>query len=202
MNNATSFWGTAGTCPGNNASPSTTATTCNGDGNGQILPNAATSNEIFRFWQHLANAALIEGTYNGVANSATTSSNITSIGSNVPRGRMSNSGWSLEYQGTYTIANTTLFEGNYGNVFYFGKQAGGWVTIDPILKPEEAWNIDTKMDDGKPATGSVVTREDSGAATTTSCSNMAASAVASLAASEYSVANTGVYCAFIFKNFM
>jgi hypothetical protein len=29
--------------------------------------------------------------------------------------------------------------------------------IDPVLKPEEAWNIDTKIDDGKPGTGTVTT---------------------------------------------
>jgi hypothetical protein len=26
----------------------------------------------------------------------------------------------------------------------------------PVFKPEEAWNIDTKMDDGKPASGKII----------------------------------------------
>lgn len=198
INNATSFWGTAGTCPGNSASPSTTAATCNGDGDGLIMPNAANSNEEFRFWQHLANAGLIEGSYNGVANSTTASSNITLIGTNVPKSKMSSGGWSVENQSVYPISSTILFEGNYGNVLYFGSQATSWVTINSILKPEEAWNIDTKMDDGKPATGTIRTLEGfAGTSVSTGCSDTAASTTASLTSSNYSLQNTSVACSFI-----
>jgi hypothetical protein len=63
---ATAFWGTAANCPGTAAQGTTDGTTCDGDGNGEIDYYYANSNEAFRAWQHLSNAGLIEGTYNGV----------------------------------------------------------------------------------------------------------------------------------------
>ena len=69
MPNATSFWGAA------HATPATCLTTvgtgsqtCNGDGNGSISNAAAASQygEEYTFWQHLANAGLIEGSYTGI----------------------------------------------------------------------------------------------------------------------------------------
>ncbi len=47
---------------------------------------------------------------------------------------------------------------DYGNVFYIGTQIIGLDGAGPVLKPEEAWNIDSKMDDGKPARGNVIAR--------------------------------------------
>lgn len=196
MSNAQSFWGVAGTCPGNNASPSTTPATCNGDGNGRIASNAPNSNENFRFWQHLANAALIEGTYTGVSNSATATDGAAAFNVNIPRSKVSNAGWHIGWMGDVAISDTTRFEGNYGNIFYFGTLAPGGATVNPALKPEDAWNIDTKADDGKPATGSLVTWEYDG----TACSDLAASGAGSLAASTYLLSGTGTPCRLIFKN--
>ncbi|WP_371356729.1 hypothetical protein, partial [Salmonella sp. M132] len=69
------------------------------------------------------------------------------------------------------IADVGLFDGTYGNTLFMGTACSG----DPgcglsgaILKPEEAWNIDTKLDDGKPATGFVRSYEAEGG---TSASN-------------------------------
>lgn len=163
MNNATQFWATAGTCPGNNASPSTTAATCNGDGDGQITLTNANSNEVFRFWQHLANAGLVEGSYSGVANSATAAAAESRLGWNVPASKLSNAGWTPQYIGSVAINSASgLFEGDYGNLWYYGAVSAANLTGDPsILKPEEAWNIDTKLDDGKPGTGRITTWEGS-----------------------------------------
>ena len=79
MTNAVSYWGAADGSTGNTAACATTASTgsaltCNGDGNGSISPTAASSNEPFRFWQHLANAGLIEGSYDGITHGTNTGS--------------------------------------------------------------------------------------------------------------------------------
>lgn len=85
MPNATRFWGvqhaTPATCI---TTASTTALTCNGDGNGQV---ADTTYEAFRFWQHLANAGLIEGSYSGVTGPDSGFDHV--IGVNAPRAKMS-----------------------------------------------------------------------------------------------------------------
>ena len=72
-------------------------------------------------------------------------------------------------------------------------------TMGSFLKPEEAWNIDTKIDDGKPATGNVLTYEYTGGAGATTCSDLAYSTTVSLSASVYRLDNTGLNCALIFK---
>ena len=68
MPNATSFWGSAGgtgsdaTCMN---TASTTAATCNGNGDGVIQTSAAGNDKILRFWQHLANAKMVGRFYSG-----------------------------------------------------------------------------------------------------------------------------------------
>src|SRR5437763_7869808 len=57
MNNATSFWGSAG---GTGADAtcfntlSNTAATCNGNGDGSIQTSVSLWDEVYRAWQHLA----------------------------------------------------------------------------------------------------------------------------------------------------
>ena len=189
MTNAQSFWGITPVCPGTSASPSTGTQTCNGDGDGRITwNNAPASNETYRFWQHLANAGLIEGSYNGVDG--------TAVGTNFPVSKFSNAGWAIIWYGEVLANSSTTFEGSYGNPFLFGTAAS--VGTSAILRPEEAWNIDTKLDDGKPATGRVVTWETDGSG---SCSDLASSTTASLAASVYQLSNNAfAVCRFIMKN--
>ena len=63
MPNAIDFWTAAHATPATCIdTPSTDKKTCNGDNNGKIDLSAG-SNEPFRFWQHLTNAGLIEGSY-------------------------------------------------------------------------------------------------------------------------------------------
>lgn len=208
MANATQFWGT-GTCPGTSATPSTGTATCNGNGNGQITILATGTdaygntygNEVFRAWHHLANAGLIEGSYWGVPNSATANNLNTVLGSNAPKSRMSNTGWSLYNLDVIPISNTSYFDGNYGNTLIVGAVATNSITNSwNSLKPEEAWNVDTKFDDGKPATGSVTSLEVHGGNTGSSnCSDLAASNSASLTASVYLLNYTSPACALVFK---
>lgn len=158
MKNAVKFWGAAagGLADGTDAScvalgyasPSTGTETCNGDGNGEI----AAGPEMMRIWQHLANAGLINGTYTGV--SYTSSSNRNhKAGVNCPKSKYAgNAGYSMYFLSSAPSYN---FPGQYGHVFLFGRDETGYATIGGIMPPEDAWNIDTKMDDGKPGTGKI-----------------------------------------------
>jgi prepilin-type N-terminal cleavage/methylation domain-containing protein len=154
MNNAQKFWGSAAVCPGDHTNPSTTATTCNGNGDGTIV-NAGTSNEPFRYWQHLANAGLIEGTYIGVSGNAT-GSNSAIPGTNIPRSKINNAGWTAYYRVPTFAGSTEEYAGPNGNLYQFGGTRSTGISIEPVLKPEEAWNIDTKADDGMPGRGKII----------------------------------------------
>ncbi len=193
MSNAQSFWGVAATCPG--ISSTAAAGVCNGNGDGLISFTAATSNEMFGSWEHLANAGLVEGTYTGNSGDTTAANPTAIIGTNVPRSKMNGGGWTLNGWGSMPVADPNLFDGNYGNAFLFGATMASNTTGTPLLKPEEAWNIDTKVDDGMPATGRVRSPENAGNTGGTGCSNLAASTTVSLAASAYSLANRSIVCA-------
>lgn len=208
MTNATAFWGTAAVCPGDADDASGNATTCNGDGDGIVNRGATTSNEEMRAWQHLANAGLIEGSYTGVTTNTTTATAMDcSPGVNIPASKVSNAGWYLDTIGTggqIAISDTSYFEGSYNNVFRYGKLSGVSPGIYPagvVVKPEEMWNIDTKIDDGKPGSGGLVTLEGH-----TLCFLLAngspgsTSNSAARADSQYNLKESSVSCAMIFRN--
>lgn len=197
MTNATAFWGAAATCPGVAATAS--AGVCNGNGSGLLDINASTSNEIYGAWEQLALSGLVEGTYTGNSGDATADSQTSIISTNVPRSKLSNAGWTLYGFGTVAISSVSWPEGSYGNTLIFGANAPSNVTQSPVLRPEEAWNIDTKLDDGRPAIGNVVSPEFAGGTGVANCSNLAASAVASVSAAAYSLANSANNCALAFK---
>lgn len=169
MNNATRFWGSAGGDSSNmaclNAQTAGSKATCNGNGNGEITAYNATAtgasngqySERFTAWKHLANAGLVEGSYTGVNGPGSSPSEYNQRpGENVPASKISNGFFDLFYttQNTaITFADSSLPANAvtiYGNTSNWG-----------ILKPEEAWNIDTKLDDGSPVTGSVFTTKKS-----------------------------------------
>jgi prepilin-type N-terminal cleavage/methylation domain-containing protein len=164
MPNATSYWGVlAG--DGNNATCAwteavNTRATCNGDGDGWIVhakQNITYTNwhsERFRFWQHLSNAGLIAGAYTGRTDS-TSNTWVLKAGYNVPK---------LKGDATYTAGALVMeepfvvgrfeFAGNpsYNNLAFwrlFGTATQGMMTA------EEVYNIDRKLDDGKPGFGMI-----------------------------------------------
>ncbi len=153
MANATAFWG-ATACP---ASAGTGTQTCNGDGDGTIdnAPAANQYGEPFTFWQHLANAGLIEGGYTGIAGSANIFDSSATI--NSPKSKLGNSGWSAFWLTSSFSGNGNEFAVDYGNHFRFGAEiSGGGLFYGSSIKPDEAWNIDSKIDDGKPGTGKII----------------------------------------------
>lgn len=156
MPNATSFWdGASATCPGTDTQGNTDDSTCNGDGDGLIerIDTAPFGNEQFRAWQHLALAGLVEGVYEGVAGPGSSDYHSV-IGFNVPRAKLGDLGWSIYYHDAG--GDTWWFDVDYGHIFALGSQHATAATIDQGLTPEDAWNIDTKVDDGKPGMGSVI----------------------------------------------
>lgn len=170
MTNATAFWGFAAGTVGNDATcfdaSQTGMGTCNGNGDGNTSNGTASTNnqlgEAFHAWKHLANAGLIEGTYTGYRGPVSIYD--ATIGVNVPRSRISNAGFMLWYGGAgYTDANWFPMPGK--PLIIFGGESDS-ITEGPVLKPEEAWNIDTKLDDGTPGLGSVRTYKNSCVSTT------------------------------------
>lgn len=200
LKNATAFWGAepAAHCPGDETTPSTTSATCNGDGDGRIdwgrNVAAGIGGESHRFWQHLANAELISGSYTGVhsAGSCNTdgSCNVT-IGENAPESSISGVGWSVAGNSVSIIGNGHIyyFPMPQQNILYLGRQAS-W-TISAAFTPAEAWNIDKKNDDGKPGTGRIRpwSPNFSGAANCTTSNDPAVS--------EYKLDNEDIACQII-----
>jgi prepilin-type N-terminal cleavage/methylation domain-containing protein len=160
MTNATAFWGAQDGDDGLGSDcfndPSTTPATCNGNGDGSIASYPLT--ETYRAWQQLANAGLIEGTYTGAGTSAPTNGNtrFSAAGVNVPASKINS--------GAFYWLGSGIMDGSSWSwkvdlvvPLMVGMVEPNDIPEDPLLTPEEAWNIDKKLDDGKPGTGSVIT---------------------------------------------
>lgn len=193
MTTATSIWGqvsgTPSACYYHATDPGGTLT-CDGNGDGMVFPNAG-STEHFRFWQQLANAGLIEGRYVGTYRGA---GQYSSTRENSPGSKISGALWFARYYGAVSAASgATMFDGQYGNLFLFGATT----TAEPrggLFKPEEIWNIDTKLDDGLPARGRAVVYSTTGVA---DCTTVSASATLT---GTYLLSGTSPACAIMFRN--
>lgn len=149
MRNATSYWGTATTCPGTQASPKIDKRTCNGDGDGDVG-----STERHLFWHHLSAADLIAGKFTGVQ-SASGSIFFIKAGVNIPESKLTAGSY-----GMYTTSNSLSV--NYYNedrsrhaLQLATHNNSGIGSATPVLTPKESRSIDNKMDDGLPAYGKV-----------------------------------------------
>jgi prepilin-type N-terminal cleavage/methylation domain-containing protein len=178
-----------------------------GSGNGSLDQTAAVgTNEISGFWVHLASAGLIEGSYTGIAGVTMTA------GINNPRSKMTSAAWNVISLGSVSVAGvlspdvqatdpaaSTFYAGTYGVALLLGAGTSA-VLPTGVLKSEEAWNIDTKMDDGLPDQGSVRTLESQGSVTPgAGCGNLA-TATTALAASAYDLTNTSsTACSLVIK---
>ncbi len=129
MSNAQTFWASA----------------TQGDGNGSIGNGntSINSSEGFAFWQHLALASLIEGTYTGVIGSGVV------IGKNVPKAN-------YKTTATYYVYSSTLWS-NYaaGNsIVLSGTTSSGYDDYQVLVN--DAYNLDKKIDDGVPYLGRII----------------------------------------------
>jgi prepilin-type N-terminal cleavage/methylation domain-containing protein len=129
--------------------PSTDTRTCNGNGNGVIDFNNTEMHESLRGWQHLANAGMIEGSFTGVR----TASNSDAAGENIPASKFQPGGWKL--RGMSSAATGDTFAANYGTTVQYGGRLLLKTDI-PLITPGDMYNIDTKMDDGLPQSGTIL----------------------------------------------
>jgi hypothetical protein len=156
MLTATSFWGDDNTnCP-DAAIANGTPGTCNGNGDGVMNDpaGASQSGEIFRFWQQLALAGLVEGTYSGLAGSGGATHGVS--GTNIMPSKAPGVAWAINYSSPAFAGSSASYQMFFGNNFFVGAPTSTTHASGTIFKPEEVWNIDTKTDDGMPATGRLI----------------------------------------------
>lgn len=195
MSNATMFWGFQGAaaapgCVSNSGITAVTSTgTCDGNGNGRPGFSAAgASGEVYQFWRQLTSAGMVEGAYSGIAGNIGPFEINATV--NVPKSKLNNAAWSAYYRGIQ--GDTRYFSADYGNAFVVGAKNGSDHNNLALLKPEEAWNIDTKMDDGRPGTGKIIGLY---------WNNLCAAASANTDyASSYNLASNSVQCVLYFTN--
>jgi len=153
MVDATQYWGVRDGATGNDDTCSDAGTTagtatCNGNGDGYIYARSATYiDERYLAWQHLANAGLIDGFYTGFG--GTIAAPTYALGVNVPKSVISNSFYIPATLGP-TSGHAQYFDRDrISTTIYFGG------TPSAPLTPEEAWNIDMKLDDGVAGSGKI-----------------------------------------------
>lgn len=196
---AVALWGVmpTGACQigyGTGARDATGTQTCNGDGNGDIwFPHSVGNNaEGVLFWQHLSNAGLWEGRYSGVFSGwgAAGSFYFSKFGEStyvIPHH------YRVSYPGGIIPRSDLIsFEGEYGHTMVYKSNDNTY----NVLLPEEAYNIDRKMDDGLPGIGMVVTRERDGAL----CNTLPASSSTAAELYTYNRAHDQRACEIEFKN--
>lgn len=127
--------------------------TGNGNGNGQVTAgeDPVDDAELFLFWQHLSLAGLIPGQYTGEAGSAGTTFHVEP-GVNAPVSRYGG-GWTAT---TREGGSTARYDHSYRNAFLVGAASPTSLPHNPLMPPEDAWNIDMKFDDGMPGKGNVI----------------------------------------------
>lgn len=190
MTNATDFWGeidaSKATCIAT-ASPDRKAT-CNGDGDGFINKSdtyADQGYERYHGWLQLANAGLIEGSYTGLTGIAGTFKDVA--GENTPFSPFPTYPWHMTSRVKTAIGHPHLFDGRYNEIVNLTTRGSGGP-----LTPEELWNIDKKLDDGKPATGILTTYKQS-STWAPGCAN------GDTVNAEYNLQNSAKVCGFVGK---
>lgn len=189
MTNAAALWGTdSNGCPNGGGSSGT----CSGNGDG-LIGATGEEYESFRFWQHLYYAGLFNQRLSGVASSAGVYS--ATIGTNIPPGSISGSGFSMVYIPPAAAADTVnspYYPGSYGNVLLFGSVSNGFLTSGPILTADQAASLDSKIDDGLPATGKIRTYTTNPASYAPHC------ATSPLTTATYNTTADGRLCSLLF----
>jgi prepilin-type N-terminal cleavage/methylation domain-containing protein len=161
FNNGSSYWSSCGV----------SAAACNGDGNKQILMSATTTiGESYIAWLHLSLAGLYSGSF-----VPTDTSVVGAIGGNIPASKFSGAGITLMYDltGAAATAATAGDNGTAGrksakNVILFGGVTAG-IANGTIFSVNQAYSVDTKVDDGNPEKGTVLGAGVSAAIVTAGC---------------------------------
>ena len=202
MESATTYWGKLSAYCNGDAGTASVTGVCNGDGDGTFLnfggsPSAGIATELHMFWSHLAHAQLINGQFTGISGSGAHNWNSTA-GVNVPASKISSTGYFATNTGKNidpdfaTHLAPYWFSIDYPDTMMYGVPFELGIDGNGALTSTEAWAIDKKIDDGKPATGEVLGPVFAYNATTaTSTDDLDA---------EYNLINTGKTCVLAFKN--
>jgi prepilin-type N-terminal cleavage/methylation domain-containing protein len=155
MKNAIDYWGAAHAVPATCRTTVGTGTqTCNGNGNG-FAESWSNSSEQFRYWQHLSNAGLLPGSYSGV--SGINNSNHVIRDVNVPKGKYNDGIYNVQYVNP-SPGDPFYFDGQWGQTLHFADPEITCANCDGdhvIMSSAALGDLDTKLDDGKPATGNI-----------------------------------------------
>ena len=155
---ATRFWPTvSGNCY-NGGNTVYSASTCDGDGDGMVAMTvpADGNNELYRVWQHLSNAGLVDRNYAG---NSSGSCCYHFTGLNVPAARFGASrpavglGWLTAGGQPYYATN--MGAGLTGHFYVVAMPSPGGGLGPWGFSPNEARQVDAKADDGNPNAGRV-----------------------------------------------
>lgn len=199
---ATTYWGTcANACSATNGvawnDTNLLNCTCNGNGDGQICNLSSGSyntvcSEGFTAWQHLNKAGMIDGSFIGGA----THNVLETAGTNIPASKIQGAGFNVWFFGI-NPGSASYFNANYGHVMTFGMQtnssASTWTgrAEYAALTAKEAQALDSKIDDGQPATGYLMTQS-SGSALAGACTS------GTTTSATYAISTSGLQCGLIF----
>lgn len=145
ITNAHQFFGTA--CGDTTTSGETG---CNGNGNGKIeeTTNAFFLAEEYKLWMHLSLAGLINGTYTGRV--ADIMDPIAIAGENVPISSLKTMSWFAVASGNAM----SPWSSTSRNAYCLG-EANNTNYCVPTMLVDDAYAIDSKIDDGLPESGKV-----------------------------------------------
>lgn len=208
MNNATQFWGAANAVPLTcSITASTDARTCDGNGDGAISMNGGGPIYIYehlRAWQQMANAGLIAGQFRGYQPVGGSMGPYYAHSTNSPVSRFNKGVWTPIYEGTHTpngADSVFYFQGEYGHVFILAavQTVMGATFPADIISPADLWNVDTKVDDGKPGQGKLVAYSYTGLSQCTTAVGGTAAEEASVTA-DYQLTNETAVCSLAYRN--
>lgn len=204
MVNAQEIWGRADggavTTDCGNPATDTSATsitaTCNGNGDGVISRNNGIGTrafperyEAFRIWQHLKNADMIKGAFSGVAGTAGLDQTVGGV--NTPASFLKASAYDIEFFDVTRWGHFT--EPDYRHVLYFGKHTSwSYAPHLPILSPRNMYEMDKKLDDALPGSGTILSLNNS------QSPNCVTTNVASTSVYKYETENDAPQCVALF----
>lgn len=117
--------------------------TLGGDGDNYIQP----AQEIANFYHHMSVLTLIDFYGDGTTT-------LSPVGKSIPYVKGSSRGGMRVYTGFRTSPADAATIGMFINAYHLGVVNGG-SNFENIFTPRDAFNLDTKLDDGMPNTGSV-----------------------------------------------
>lgn len=160
----------SGTCL---ATSTTDKTTCPGDGDNIIEYGSASGTmgavrEAFRFWEHLGLAGLYGGAYSGIPGAVNAFDH--DVGINSPATAVDGATFGVMHVENAGVGPQTFF-GNSDNIHLFMVGFADGANTLPngnFITPQEAFSVDSKVDDGAPGKGKVQSRVNAACVTQTS----------------------------------